>query len=196
MVDRGKSSGARSPFSILTVCYANRFRSPLAEHLLRHSLQSRGLMWEVRSAGTVATSGEAMDPRVRRILERRGIEVSEWRSSVIDRPMLDSADLVLTADHARRREVVLLNPGSLGHTFTLLQFARLASVVPLVRDCAPLDSGVALLDAAVEARSHLQPVPAGVEDIADPAGRSVGALRECAEVISAAVDQMMKALKH
>lgn len=194
IVDRGMLGERGSTFSVLTVCSVNRYRSPLAEHLLRQSLQQRGLDWDVRSAGIAATPGEAMEPQVEAILVERGIEVRDWRSTRLEPSLINSADLILTADKVQRRQVVLLNAAGVRRTFTLLNFARLASIVPSLRNGTPVNSGADLLKATVEARAHLQPAQPDAENIADPARGPLRAVRDCAAVISLAVDQITAAI--
>nr|WP_167481874.1 low molecular weight protein-tyrosine-phosphatase [Thermus caldilimi] len=67
--------GMDRPLGVLFVCLGNICRSPLAEGAFRKLIRERGLeaRFEVDSAGTGAWhTGEPMDPRARKVLEREG----------------------------------------------------------------------------------------------------------------------------
>jgi protein-tyrosine phosphatase len=164
-------------FRVLVVCTANRYRSPLGEHLLRHACDPS---WEITSAGVRAEEGAALDPAVGALLADRGITVSGWRSSQLTPQRIGAADLILAADESHRRAVVTLEPAALGRTYLLLQFARLAQAAP------PGADGSRLLERANSARPRLQPIDVGRDEVQDPAGRARRALRSCAEQIDTA----------
>lgn len=83
--------------SVLFVCMANRFRSPLAASLLRQRLEERGMAdsWQVSSAGMWAEPGLPALERVRSIAGRYGLDLSGHRSKRVDRRQLAGHDLVL-----------------------------------------------------------------------------------------------------
>jgi protein-tyrosine phosphatase len=184
-------------FSVLFVCQANRYRSPLAEHFLRSALADRDVNWMVQSAGTRAVDGEPLDDDVVQILSDRGIEFGSWASQFAQRELLARFDLMLASDAAVRAEVVTRAPRSVRSVFTVRQFARLVAT----RDShtAADDTGVSapgrpnLLDLAHAARSRSQPVSPTVDDIADPAGHGRRRLRLCADSISASIDTIADA---
>jgi protein-tyrosine phosphatase len=174
-------------FSVLIVCTANQCRSPIAEHLLRASLESIGVDWAVSSAGTHARGGGLMDPSAAVLLGERGIDVAGWRSSALDIDVIDRADLILTAEAKHRSRVVTFRPNALARTFPLLQFSRIARHIEALDDPGGPAAGDTLLEHVLMARSHVQPGQPGDDDIADPIGRRMRAFRACLETISGAV---------
>jgi len=115
---------------ILTVCTGNICRSPLAEELLR--LRLTGLPVRVRSAGTYWLENEPMTAEAIRLAAGFGIPAEEsaaHRSHALTEGDLVSPDLILTMTRDHRRDVVELAPARVRSTFTVREFARLASAV-------------------------------------------------------------------
>jgi len=186
---------AGAPFTVLVVCTANQCRSPMAEILLRDAVRARGLDWVITSAGTRAVDGEPMHPKARAVLVERGHDPSGWTSTALTPKLIEHADLVLTAESLHRSEVVTLAPAALTRSFLMLQFARLAGHVPPLSDARGPKAGPLLLDAVLDARAHVQPVPPGSEDVDDPIGRRMRAYRVCADVLQAAVEALLQPLR-
>lgn len=81
---------------ILFVCTANICRSPVAEAVLRRRLRERGMAdWTVGSAGTWAVQERGAAQNSVHVLAERGIDISDHRSRMVSREMLDEADLIL-----------------------------------------------------------------------------------------------------
>jgi protein-tyrosine phosphatase len=81
---------------IIAVCTANICRSPVVEAILRDRLVEQGKVgWQVQSAGTWASNGQAPSRYSQEILAERGLDISNHRSQVITREMLEGAALVL-----------------------------------------------------------------------------------------------------
>lgn len=82
--------------NVLIVCTANICRSPVAEALLRHRLEKKGLKdWNVRSAGTWASSGQGASAYSVEILAEQGFDISEHVSKPINDQLLKESDLIL-----------------------------------------------------------------------------------------------------
>ena len=94
--------------SVLFVCTANRFRSPLAAAFLTKALHDLGLTkdWRIGSAGTWATPGLLALPRVVSIAPRFGIDLSAHSSTRVSRRVLSAYDLILVMQ-AGHREAIL-----------------------------------------------------------------------------------------
>lgn len=160
---------------VLIVCHANLCRSPMAEYVARELL-TRQLGGEasavpVASAGTHAVPGYPMHPHAARLTAERGTDPEAFRSRPLHAEQLRTAGLILTATRAQRTTCVSLAPSALHRTFTLRQFARLATAAAeqgVVEQCWAAPDGrrdpVRRLDAAVaaasRARAGLQP-PSG-----------------------------------
>ncbi|MFY1631817.1 low molecular weight phosphatase family protein [Solwaraspora sp. WMMB335] len=192
-------------FTILFVCRANICRSPMAERLARHAIACRlgaqAEVFAVHSAGTHALADQPMHPHTERVLRERQADVAGFRSRLVGAGHLGSADLVLTASRRHRAHCVNLAPQAVARTFTVRQFGRLAGAVV----AAPVGTGAAvgvtadtptarargLITAAAAARSRIQPVSAGQDDLADPVLRPLADFRDCADQISRTLDVLL-----
>lgn len=81
---------------ILLVCVGNICRSPMAEALFSHKLQSRTIT--VTSAGLSALVGYPADPLVTELMMERGIDISNHRASQLTPAFIQEADLVLVME--------------------------------------------------------------------------------------------------
>lgn len=134
--------------TILVVCTANICRSPAAATALRWRLGTHGIgeQWvSVASAGVHAMDGAPMCPQSLSMVAS-GIGVSPKSidpphlSRALTGEIVNSADLIFTADRTHRRDVVALSPTARTRTYTLRQGAHLAGWV--ASDTGPL--GIAL----------------------------------------------------
>lgn len=112
-------------FTILTVCTANICRSPLMELLLRKELDTS--VYEVGSAGIRGFRNTPMDPEAAEQARRFGANPRSFRSRPISEGMINVSGLILTATREHRSSVLSLSPMALRRTFTLLEFAQLAT---------------------------------------------------------------------
>lgn len=182
------ASDDTSPFHLLVVCNANRFRSVLAEHLLRSRARALGLDWAIESAGTNASPGGRLDSAVAAELADRKISTDPgWRSRRIDAALIDRCDLILVAERTQRSAVVESSPAAIRRTYLLAQFGRLASAAAV----GTPRSGPDLVVAVRAVQGGLQPVAAQLDTIEDPAGRPKDVLHACADRIAAVVDQIL-----
>jgi protein-tyrosine-phosphatase len=83
--------------SVLFVCTANRFRSPIAAALFQKALQAQGVKgsWSVGSAGTWAVSGQPVLTNVLKVARDYGLDLSTHRSNQVDAQSLKNNDLIL-----------------------------------------------------------------------------------------------------
>ena len=159
-------------FRVLTVCTGNICRSPLAESLLREDLPAE--FFTASSAGIMAVpNGQVPKPQVR-IGEAMGIkDLPLHRAQMLTEGKLGVSDLVLALSRGHRKRIVRMDPQVVRKTFTLREFAHLAShVTPAdVERCIP--ESVSTLHAAVEAVARMRgmvPPPGSMEDfdVIDP----------------------------
>ncbi|MCP2348604.1 low molecular weight protein-tyrosine-phosphatase [Nonomuraea roseoviolacea] len=88
-------------YRVCLVCMGNICRSPMAEVVLRHVLEERGLgrRVTVESAGTGGWhAGDPMDARALRTLSEHGYDGSAHRARQFTRDWFDRYDLVLAMD--------------------------------------------------------------------------------------------------
>ena len=94
--------------SILFVCTANRFRSPLAAALLMKALEEMAIAesWRIGSAGTWATPGQPVLQTVFGAAQGFGIDLSGHRSARVSGRLLSEHDLILVMQ-ASQKEALL-----------------------------------------------------------------------------------------
>ncbi len=98
---------------ILFVCSGNICRSPTAEGVARHFIETGGLAGrvEVDSAGTQGYhAGEAPDPRTQKAAKLRGYDLSRLRARKIALLDFQSFDLVLAMDRGHLESMRRLCP--------------------------------------------------------------------------------------
>ncbi|GGK29924.1 protein-tyrosine-phosphatase [Pilimelia terevasa] len=183
-------------FHILVVCRANLCRSPMAERLtagiLRDRTAGRRHGLAVASAGTHARDGAAMHPHATETLRTHGLVDGDFRSRRLTPELLHRAQLVLTASRAHRAECARLAPAAVGRTFTLLQFARLAAVLPadeLGEEADPGERLHRLVGAVPRLRAQAAPRMPEDDDLRDPVTGPLADFAACADRIRTAVEE-------
>ena len=90
--------------SVLFVCTANRFRSPLAAAFFQRMLGSsaRTSPWSVDSAGTWTSTGLQVLPEALLIARRQGFDLSGHRSKLVSEALLSTQDLILVMESGQR----------------------------------------------------------------------------------------------
>jgi protein-tyrosine phosphatase len=92
---------------ILMVCLGNICRSPLAEGILRHLSDQRGLGWEIDSAGTGNWHvGHPPDPRSVRVARQNGVDISGLRGRQFQAEDFDTFDRIFVMDPDNYRDVL------------------------------------------------------------------------------------------
>jgi protein-tyrosine-phosphatase len=108
--------------SVLFICTANQFRSPLAAACLRNviELEKPAGPWRVESAGTWATAGlqaPELTLRVARKLGLRGLETHRTRQ--VDRELLSAFDLIIVMESGHKEAICQEFPAVRARTFML-----------------------------------------------------------------------------
>ncbi|MFI7279455.1 low molecular weight phosphatase family protein [Micromonospora chersina] len=176
---------------VLFVCHANMCRSPMAEFIARRLLSD--LPVAVASAGTDALDGAAMHPYAVEVAAGTGADPAAFRTRRLRPEHLTRAGLVLTATRRQRSICTALAPAALPRTFTLRQFARLASAAAeapeATEPAAPGEDSAlrAAVAVAARARGGLQPATPDADDLRDPIGGSPADFRRCAEEIERSI---------
>lgn len=182
--------------TILAVCTGNICRSPMVERMLAARLRAllgAGGPVTVASAGTYALVGEAMDPLAAQMLAERDVPGDGFTARLLTRPLIEAADLVLTATREHRAAVVQAVPRAAGHTFTLRELARLVDDDGVHRAVA--GRGFDALVAAAAARRGFAPAgePAD-DDLPDPYRGPVEGFQRVADLAAPAVDAVAAAV--
>jgi protein-tyrosine phosphatase len=88
--------------SVLFVCTANRFRSPIASALFVRSLVKNRTLQEfhVESAGTWAELGALVVPSAKWISENLGLDLEAHKARPVSRELLARQDLILVMENS------------------------------------------------------------------------------------------------
>ena len=94
--------------SVLFVCTANRFRSPLAEIMFRSAVQASRTCetWTVDSAGTWTSPGLPVLPEVAVIARQYNLDLTQHRSKEVTEKLLSKYDLILVMDAGHKEALV------------------------------------------------------------------------------------------
>jgi protein-tyrosine phosphatase len=157
------------PLRILTVCSHNRTRSVMMAALLESMLTERlgaGAVF-IRSSGFGPADLPPIDDAVD-AMRRRGLDISDHRSTATTAELVDGADLVLTAERAHVVKIAALSPGAFERTMTLPEFLAATASTP-VGAGDDLRSAVRSLTRRRTASGYLREQ---VAEIVDPTGSS------------------------
>lgn len=108
---------------ILFVCSGNTCRSPLAEGIAK-KIFSEGAKFEshISSAGSSARDGLPASPLAIEVAEANSIDLSSHKSRLLNRALVNDADLIVVMAPNHRETVGIIEPSALGHTFLLTDF--------------------------------------------------------------------------
>ena len=109
--------------SVLFVCTANRFRSPLAAAFFRKALADFAVAgaWNVDSAGTWTVPGMPILPEVPLIARKYNLDLARHRSKPVTEALLAAQDLVLVMETGHREALQHEFPTAAGRIHLLSQ---------------------------------------------------------------------------
>lgn len=117
---------------ILLVCTGNTCRSPMAEalflKLLQESADESRQKVEIGSAGLYTLNNLPASEEAILIMQREGLDITGHRSRVLDKTMLDEADLILTMGSGHRDEIRERFPDTGQRVYTLGEYAGFAGL--------------------------------------------------------------------
>jgi protein-tyrosine phosphatase len=107
--------------SILFICNANLFRSPLAAALFRKRLQELGTAraWQVGSAGMWAAPGHPALPQAAAAARQFGLDLSGHRSARVSTDLVLDYDLIVVMEAGQREALVNEDPRLLPRVYLL-----------------------------------------------------------------------------
>jgi protein-tyrosine phosphatase len=90
--------------SVLFICTANRYRSPIAAACFQDQLLKRKEVkdWHILSAGTWTTDGLPAVPEAIRKARQFGLDIQEHRSCAISTNLLQQAGLILVMEQGQK----------------------------------------------------------------------------------------------
>ncbi len=192
-------------FEVLTVCTGNICRSPLAAELLRARLADLEPL--IGSAGTRGLRSAPMTSEAQLIAAEYGVSAdatAAHRSRYLLENHLSSPDLILAMTREHRRHIAELAPSRLRSTFTVREFARLATDVSddeirAAATAAGADAGARVRAAAAVVASRrgvsLPPAAPEDDDVIDPYGRSWQTYERSAAQLVPALDEVVRVLR-
>lgn len=150
-----------APLEIITLCYGNIYRSPVAEVALRREAERRHWVGvTVSSAGFVPREGRPSPDDARQAAEELGLRLADHRSTRLTRARADHAALLIVTD--RQHEALLLreHPHVLHKVVPLWRFGRASGAAEEVLH-DPYGRGID------EVRRCYQRIARGTEALAD-----------------------------
>jgi protein-tyrosine phosphatase len=110
--------------SVLFVCTANRFRSPLAESFFKDEIKTLNLPgWNVSSAGTWTISGLPVLDSANRIAKVYDLDITSFKSNPINIQMLKNFDLILVMESSHKEALEIEFPAAKNRIFLLSEAA-------------------------------------------------------------------------
>jgi len=154
----------------------------MLEALLARRLARGGVNADVHSAGVSAVTGREPLPEIVTVMREHGIDVSGHQSRVLTDDLVRKADLVVGLSREHVREAVVLEPDAFARTFTMKELVRRGSQAGGRANGTPLTAWLASLVADREIDDLLG--SADYDDVEDPVGRPVAAVRRTATELS------------
>lgn len=184
------------PYSILTVCTGNIFRSPAAQYLLARDL-GEGAGVEVTSAGTAAVTDHPVAETMDTLLRREEIDAGEHRARDLTWLLVRESDVVIGMTRAHRDRAIALWPDAHARCFTLNELARLArGVTQAELEARAAGSGLdARFAALVELAGARRGPGSRDDDIIDPVGEGPEVLRAVFKEIVESVDIIARVVR-
>jgi protein-tyrosine phosphatase len=182
--------------AVLVVCTGNVCRSPVAEGLVRASLQARfgASAPSVASAGVSGWEGSEADEHAVAAAAERNVDIVAHRGRRLRARDLEQAALVVAMAAHHRDEIERLAPSVADRTFTLKELVRLLEALPPAPDGPPDDLLRSRVTAAAELRRTGFAGNPYDEDVADPLGLPLEAFRAMTWELGEWVDRLDRAL--
>jgi protein-tyrosine phosphatase len=111
--------------SVLFVCLANRFRSPLAAAYLHRCLEKfpGSEDWSIESAGTWTEEGLPADKRALKEARGWGIDLKNHHSRQVDAAMIARNNLILVMDAGQKEALQIEFPKARSRIYLLSEMA-------------------------------------------------------------------------
>jgi protein-tyrosine phosphatase len=176
---------------VLFVCTANMCRSPMAAALFERRLGDEALAVtepvRTTSAGLLP-GGHPSPAEVVAAMADFDVDLSEHRSAQVTSEVVGNADVVLGLARRHAREVVLLDPGAWGRTFTVKEFVRRGESAGPRRPEEPVAAWLGRLHRGRTRNDLVGSFTA--DDVADPLGGPMSAYRATARELAGLVDEV------
>jgi protein-tyrosine phosphatase len=177
-------------FSLVVLCTANRFRSPICAGHVR--LLTAGLPVDVRSAAVSGPSGPRALARALELAAAGGIDLRGHRARALEPGALTEADLVLGFEQAHVAAAVVEGGARRERAFTLPEFVPLAEAVAVADHSNPVERARKVVAVAAERRAA-SPRSLSAE-LADPVGGPARGYDEAARALERLSARLVRAL--
>jgi protein-tyrosine phosphatase len=174
-------------FTVVCICTGNRFRSPLAEALLRDRLGR--LPASVSSYGTADTPPGPAFPEAIRLGQALGVDLSGHVSRSLAGADLRAADLVVGFEGIHVAKAVVEAGAARDRTFTLPDLAAYLALADI--QAQPVEAAREAVRGAAERRADESRPP---QEVPDPVGGSDRVYEETALAVAALVAVVANAL--
>jgi len=158
----------------------------MAEAMLRSRLATRAPDVTVGSVG-LRFSDKPAEPGAIKAMDKRGIDLSGFRSRTMTAELLAGASLILGMERLHVREVAVLGDELFARTFTLPEFVADADVFGPRTES--IDQWVARIGVHRTPSDYLLDDPTA--EVPDPMGQSNRAFRRCADLIDGLLEQLV-----
>ncbi len=107
--------------SVLFVCTANQYRSPIAAARFEARLTREGRpgIWKISSAGTWTAPGLPVLPVARKLARSHGINLDDHTTKLVSKAQLTEFDLVLVMESGHKEALLTEFPFAAGYLFML-----------------------------------------------------------------------------
>lgn len=115
-------------FKLLYVCDGNTCRSPIAQALTGDLIASTGcdVNVEVDSAGIYANKDSKPFANAIKVMSGRGINIENFKSKILNKKLIEEADLILTMNRAQKIQVIDIYNENTEKVLTLTEAAGIA----------------------------------------------------------------------
>jgi protein-tyrosine phosphatase len=170
--------GSSDDFDVVVICSGNRFRSPIAEAVLRR--KAEGLPVCVRSFGTMdLPSGHALSEALE-LAPGYGLDLMAHRSRPLAGHDLNAADLVIGFEPIHVSTAVVSARAQREHTFLITELVAGLEASPPQPKNGVVERARAAVREADEARKA---APGAAYEIADPIGGPSAGYRRTADEV-------------
>lgn len=159
----------------------------MAQAFLAYQMAARGIPGRVSSAGLLR-DGQPASAHGVTVTGRKGLDLSQHRSRVMDADMLRQADLILGMERMHVREAVVKANDVAGRAFTLKELVRRGQAMGGRRPDEPIRDWIAKVGEGRRSMDHLG--ASAADDVADPIG---GPIEEY-ERTAAELDELIRRL--